>query len=97
MPSKSQSEGYILIDNRLAPPEPGIPRFLEGAANRCAHCHAIVIRNPERERPRGYCRKCDAYVCDTCGAKQTCTPYEGFIDQTMTALARGGPMPSLGD
>ena len=78
MPSRSRSEGYLLIDNRgaegvsedvirasgkqfVCAPAGGV---LEAAVNTCCHCQTQVIRNPDRVRPRNYCRSCDQYVCD---------------------------------
>src|ERR1700677_973419 len=97
MPSKSTPQGWLLIDNRLAPPEPGIPRFVEAGIVGCSHCRRQAVLNPERERERGYCRKCDHYICDQCAAVGECKPFDRFIDQAMTALARGLTMPQLGD
>lgn len=34
----------------------------------CSHCQTVLIVNPLRTRDRGYCGKCDHYVCDGCGA-----------------------------
>lgn len=82
-------EGYLLIDHRNSPgvsPEcvraSGLPtvavgagQALESATISCAHCNTIVILNPDRTRPRGYCRKCDAYVCDNPACNAECKPH----------------------
>ena len=46
----------------------------------CAHCNATVLLNPKRTRPRGWCRKCSAYVCDNAVCSTTCTPIGRLID-----------------
>lgn len=80
-------EGYILLDHRDAPPEPGIPAgLLEAATLTCVHCNGVQIKNPKRVRPRGYCAKCAAYICDSCEAvAQTlgCRPFEAVVEQIM--------------
>lgn len=40
----------------------------------CKHCHSIVLKNPDRTRPREVCRKCMAVVCDRCIL--WCDPFE---------------------
>lgn len=40
--------------------------LFEAATYTCPRCQALVIRNPDRDRARGYCRKCDHDVCDKC-------------------------------
>ena len=59
MRSKTSHEGYLLIDDRA-----GGGRLFESATVTCAHCQVTFLRNPLRARPRGYCRNCDAYICD---------------------------------
>lgn len=80
--SKRQREGWLLIDNRLAPPEEGVPRFMEAATSTCSHCQQQVVRNPVRMRERAYCPSCDAYICDRCEgirAVNGCRPFEAVI------------------
>lgn len=88
-------EGYMLIDHRNSPGVPdevvmreGLPagagqRVFESATFTCSHCEAIVIMNPDRSRERGYCRKCDHYVCDRCETERVktgvCYPYKARI------------------
>lgn len=93
MSSLRIQEGYLLIDNRFSPgvteefvhasgkdaPVVGADRIWESATVTCSHCNAIVILNPNRSRPRGYCRKCDSYVCDKPGCAE-CLPFEKTID-----------------
>lgn len=93
--SKRQGEGYLLIDHRNSPGVPaemahatGLPVSLSGpggvfesATKMCAHCNAIVVLNPDRKRPRGYCAKCDAYVCDNPACGLECRPFKRLIDE----------------
>lgn len=82
MSSKRSHEGYLLIDNSnnegvpdellrtmpiALPTGAGRGKF-EAAIVTCAHCQIGVVINPLRNRERAYCRKCDHYLCDTCGA-----------------------------
>jgi hypothetical protein len=57
----SNTEGYLLIDNRAS--GGGVT---EAAIWNCRHCQRGIIPNPSRVRPHGYCRLCDAYICDDC-------------------------------
>lgn len=70
-----QREGELFIDNRLS----GGSLF-ESATVTCAHCHKVVVLNPDRTRARGYCRKCDQYVCDNPGCNAECTPMDKILD-----------------
>jgi hypothetical protein len=95
--SLRRHEGYLLIDNRGAPDVPALPhprkRFFgvsglfESATITCAHCHAVVVLNPQRTRERGYCRKCDHYVCDNPGCNVGCTPMNKILDEAQEAAA----------
>jgi hypothetical protein len=91
--SNNRRTGYVVSDNRVAPPEPGIPRFFEGDTKTCPHCTAQIILNPARVRERGYCRRCDSYICDSCAvlAKLSggeCKPFKQFIDEQDTLFHR---------
>jgi len=59
----------------------------------CNHCHAQIMINPDRTRERGYCRKCDSYLCDPCTtvAAQTreCRPMEQVIDEYLESTVKG--------
>src|SRR5215471_638169 len=94
MSSKRRHEGYVIIDHRAGPGVPGeMARFVglpekelrggqvfESATITCSHCCAVVILNPDRQRPRGYCRKCDHYVCDKPECALECTPWGAIRD-----------------
>jgi len=80
MPSKKRHEGYLLVDNRHAPVPEELLRaknipvemakgVFESGVITCSHCQRQVIVNPLRTRERAYCRKCDHYICDLCGAE----------------------------
>lgn len=91
---KPRREGYLLIDNRYSPgvsPEfvhaSGIDapivlagQTFEAATMTCAHCNGTIIKNPLRTRKRGYCAKCDAYVCDNPGCGLECRPFQKMLD-----------------
>lgn len=93
MKTKRSREGYLLIDHRASPGvaellvrRAGLPGIagqglFESATVTCSHCHAIVILNPNRSRPRGWCAACDAYVCDSprCNTG-TCLPQNKLLD-----------------
>ena len=82
--SKSQREGYLLIDNRLAPPSPGVPRFMEAATSTCSHCQQQVVRNPSRQRARAWCSSCDSYICDRCESIRMvngCKPFDAVLNE----------------
>ncbi len=103
MRSKRRHEGWLLIDNRHAPGvtlaqarvfgEPvagaGAGGAFESATVTCAHCHAVVVLNPQRTRARGYCRCCDHYVCDKPECSAGCLPLNRVFDIGMAAAACG--------
>ncbi len=98
--SKLSKDGYLMIDHRATympvpedvlrqcnlPPQAGKGLF-ETRTYTCSHCEYIVIMNPERTRERAYCRGCDSYICDACGAKRaldfTCKTYKQIADELM--------------
>lgn len=56
-------------------PVPAGKKF-EGPWFKCGHCFPnsrIVVMNPNRTRDRGYCPKCDRYVCDECETTRVLT------------------------
>lgn len=73
MSSLRRHEGWSWIDhgigpdlNRLGISE--LPHFT------CPHCNRIVMMNPQRTRPRGYCPKCDHWTCDQYVCATECNP-----------------------
>lgn len=102
--SKRSLEGCLTIDHRNSPglkPEevpygfmavPGGQLF-ESPSITCNHCQVIVILNPNRTRSRGYCPKCDSYVCDTCEAVRVltgmCHVFERTADEFLNFGVKG--------
>jgi hypothetical protein len=94
MPSTPRREGLLTIDHRNSPgvseelvrasgknaPVIGAGQLFESPTITCAHCNTVVILNPDRTRPRGYCRKCDQYVCDNPACNAECNPLIKTID-----------------
>lgn len=96
MRTLARQEGYLLIDNRMSPGTAQVPegKILEAATATCSHCQRIVILNPDRTRERGYCRKCDHYVCDTCVGGE-CRPFAQVLDEAEARILRGLPAGGL--
>ncbi len=106
--SKRSLEGEILIDHRSGPGLPEeVARFIgvdpkyvragttyESATNTCAHCQATVVINPERTRERGWCPKCDKYLCDECTFRLArtleCRNIERVFDALDDLIAKHG-------
>lgn len=97
MSSKRSHEGLLTIDHRDTPGMPdevmqaqGLPAgsgrgLLETPTYTCSHCPAIVVMNPLRTRARTYCKGCDHYICDRCGAimaqTKKCKTYKQVLDE----------------
>jgi hypothetical protein len=110
MTSKRSHEGYYLIDNRLGPGVPdeamvqqGLPPgsghgIFESATFTCSHCEVVVVKNPDRSRERAWCKKCDHYICDTCGLAlhQTgvCYPFKSKVIDILAEIDKG-PLESV--
>lgn len=106
MRSKRSLEGYVMIDHRESPgitPEDvahipnaiavGKGQLFESPFVNCGHCPCIIVLNPNRSRERGYCRKCDEYLCDLCTAAlwQTgvCKTHIQQIEEVYEAVMKG--------
>ena len=108
--SKREQEGYLLIDHRAGPgitpemvtgtsldlPFVAVPggKMFESPTITCHHCERLVVLNPDRSRSRGYCPKCDHYVCDQCEAERVrtgvCKPFNEMVYELFDrAIARG--------
>lgn len=71
-----QGKGYVLIEQRWDDEARGLKRFkYEGITLTCAHCGCVKIPNPKRVRPREWCMKCYAYVCDKRVCITECHPF----------------------
>lgn len=94
--SKRTHEGLLMIDHRFTPgmPDEKMPKdaplrvgrgLYETPTYTCSHCPHVVVMNPLRTRERGYCRKCDHYICDRCSgilaATGICKPYKAVLDE----------------
>ena len=99
MSLKRAQEGYLIIDHRYSPGvlpgdcakgSPIVPagNTFESATITCAHCNRIVVLNPLRTRPRGYCAKCDHYICDEPGCGLECKPFAKLLDELQEQAAR---------
>jgi hypothetical protein len=90
--SKRRHEGYLLIDHSNSPGIPGRTGKLESATYTCSHCPRVVILNPNRSRPRGYCPGCNHYICDHCEAirAQTgCKTFKQIMDDVCERALKG--------
>ena len=57
-------------------------QLFESAIAVCHHCGSDVLLHPDRSRPREWCRKCDAYICDNCGAAAKAgAPHVTYMQQ----------------
>lgn len=63
MSSLKRHEGWFFSDNRVSG-----GALIERAVIVCSHCQRAMFKNPARTRERGYCGKCDHFVCDPCEA-----------------------------
>lgn len=93
--SKLKREGYLMIDHRASPglppdfcwsigldcPSIGANTLYESPVITCCHCNVVMILNPKRTRPRGYCSRCDDYVCASPSCNLECTPFERVLDE----------------
>lgn len=111
--SKRELEGYLMIDHRESPgftPQEaqagglaGLPvgrgTLTQRPTINCSHCSALVILEPLRTRDRGYCPKCDKYVCDLCEAERVstgvCRPFQKVIDDFQDQVAAGITQPVI--
>lgn len=103
---KTELEGYLELDHRESPgftPEQckaarfghtmpvGSKRF-QLKTYTCCGCQRQIIVNPERERARNYCRKCDRYMCDDCSLSFKLTgehkSFKQIIDEYLEDAAK---------
>lgn len=108
MSSLKRHEGYIMVDHRASPGLPddiarqagfdpqlcGEGKLFESAILSCSHCRTAFVKNLDRTRERGYCAKCDHYVCDLCHAEMqlptyTHLPFDKFVDLSMRFAEQG--------
>lgn len=105
--SKKTFEGFICIDHSESPgftqadralrgsvlPFAGAGQKFQAATNTCSHCERVVIRNPDRTRPRGHCSKCDRFMCDPCSADfyltSECRCWEKRANDYLAKIMKG--------
>lgn len=105
MRTKRSREGEIFIDHRASP---GLTdeqlagfgvavaggKVFESATIVCSHCQTTVVLNPDRSRERGWCPKCDKYLCDECEYVRSrtfeCREYARHLDDLQDQIERGG-------
>ncbi len=109
--------GYLEIDHRdspgLTPADvahvpgavavPGGEQF-ETDVYQCTHCQRTVILHAPRERlaARGYCPKCDHYICNGCEKARMasggqCVPFARVLDQAAEIEAKFAGQPDHPD
>lgn len=96
MSSLKRHDGELEINHQASPGVPdqiaiacGLPLMREGSVVRaatftCWHCRTVLIKNPQRVRPREYCRKCDMNICDACAAEAA---KAGYVHRSFNDLA----------
>jgi hypothetical protein len=102
MRSLTSLEGEYLIDHRASPGvsdeivvAQGLPPgsgqgLFEEAVYTCGHCEAQVVKNRERTRPRGFCKKCSHILCDRCDgiyhqSAHECRNFKAMIEELREA------------
>lgn len=105
--SKRSHEGWLMVDHTagdgLNTPEAAVAGALpvgggmkfEASTITCSHCQRVVIVNPARTRQRGYCPKCDHYVCDTCETARVasggeCKTFKQIMDEVDNLVQKKG-------
>lgn len=81
--SPGVTPGSLPLPTQSAETAPIVPagQVFESGTKICAHCQACVILNPQRTRERGYCAKCDDYICDNPICRAECRPFAKALDQ----------------
>lgn len=87
--------GYLIVDHSDSPgiSMSDIPARLRGLTipvgngeifeadiQFCAHCGSQVVLHPKRVRPRGFCARCNHYVCDNPVCSRECNPLKKQFD-----------------
>jgi len=105
MVGKRRHEGYLMVDHRSIEGVPdalvvahGLPvgsgrGLFEAPTYTCSHCQTVVVMNPARTRERAYCRGCDHYLCDGCGATRAangglCKTFNQIADEIISAAEK---------
>lgn len=69
------ARGYLMIDDTASGGEKRQYNTLT-----CVHCNSVVVLHPKRIRPRNWCRKCNAYVCDKAICIVECNPIKRDLE-----------------
>jgi hypothetical protein len=101
MPSNKR-DGYLQIDHRWSPgvdadltrrinqkSGKNFPIVTEGMnfeADSWVCCHCGTPALPDPSRVRGYCRKCDGYLCHRPECHNDCVPLKKIIDVAQTKI-----------
>lgn len=101
MKSLKHGAGYLVIDHRDSPgvtaadvahvpgavAAPGGTRT-EMDVYQCSHCQRTIVlkaASKERMQKRGYCPKCDHYICNGCESIRArtgaCVPFQQVLDR----------------
>jgi len=102
--SLSSHFGYLFVDNRASPGIPEdiaiimgfdpaqvkAGKIYEQHTIGCNHCGVHVVLNPDRQRARAYCPKCDRYICDICEAHRHTSNYIHRTIDELTDLLKTG-------
>ena len=104
--TKRSREGELIIDHRASPgltpeqvgafnaPAVGKGDIYESAIAVCGHCQFAVILEPNRSRDRGWCSKCDTYLCDECtellAKTLECRSMKRRVDEAQELIERYG-------
>jgi len=108
--SLKDRSGYLIIDHSESPgirpedippelrnstPAVGAGAIYERDVQLCSHCGSQVILNPLRERPRGYCAKCDHYICDNPICNKECQPLARLLEQVDNQIQKNPNEPVI--
>ncbi len=81
-----------MVDHRASPGLGTLIGLFEAPTYTCSHCQRVVILNPSRTRERGYCPKCDHYVCDACNLDRVttgvCKTFKEFVAEVQEAAIK---------
>lgn len=106
--SLGHGAGYLEIDHRDSPGlTPADVAHVPGAlavgkgehfetdVYQCSHCQRnVILRAPKERMPaRGYCPKCDAYICNSCERTRIasggqCVPFKAVLDRAQEMAAK---------
>jgi hypothetical protein len=88
LPYSLRQQGYLYADNAGSPGITedqaralGLPMdfarraIAEADLLSCRHCGGVVIKNPDRQRPRAHCWACNWYMCDGCAIEASLPDY----------------------